>query len=93
VSARVKPWSGVVGPLQVESTPKYSTERTYTDVFVPTGRSFVVRYPRASDNLVAMHAVMAFGRYDGRGADGKPVLRALVVLPREARESTSTTKE
>jgi hypothetical protein len=88
VTGEVKPEP--FGRFHVEAKPTYTTERTYADTLVPTGRAFVVRYPRANEAIVAMHAVTAFGRYDGRASDGRPVLKALVVFERDTKEHTTT---
>lgn len=91
VSVRTEARPAFFGGLrETDSTPKYQVDRTYEEVFVPNGRTFVVRYPRAKDSLVEMHGMVAFGRYEGHGSDGRPVLNAIVVFEREAKESTTT---
>ena len=64
------------------STPIYQTELVHREVLSRSGRAFFVRYPEATERLVAMHRFTAFGRYSGR-EDGVPVLEAVAVFDRD----------
>ncbi len=75
-------WSG-----GIKGTPTYDETESYQEVFVPNGRSFIVKYPKVSEKLVGMKTILALGHYAGReGEEGIPVLSALLVMERKAEE-------
>jgi hypothetical protein len=68
-----------------------SSSHAYQEVFVPNGRRFLVRYPRARDSLAAMRTIVALGRYQGRdGDEGLPLLEAVVVIERKAQRTVQS---
>jgi hypothetical protein len=70
------------------TTPVYRTEHHHQEKFEPNGREFVIEARGAKPALVELRTVIAFGRYSGRdGAEGRPVLDALVVMDRRPKES------
>jgi hypothetical protein len=63
------------------------TNERYSDVFVPNGRVFIVKYPKVREQLVNMKTIVAVGRYSGRTSEKNvPELSALLVMERSSRE-------
>lgn len=82
------------GSFRATSVPDYRVERTYADEVKPTGRTFEIVFPAASEQVAGMSGLIAFGRYDGRSDDGAlPRMRALAVSLLVPQTRTEVTRE